>query len=395
MKENHVVLVDDNKQLVNGLADVIESETKGKYLVDRFFDAKSAIKYIDEEIDQNGDNLVMVGSDERLIGMQGHEFLQKLTKTHPLAKKMIFSAWSDVDPLVAMANMGINGFVNKQDQDSAGDPLINKILSLVSDWEKEDRIELDCGSVTVKQATTLYEKKAFSKTRFKIYTRPEVLNKSRENLRDEEWDHKMEWDHFDIGGLDELVVKRGVPIRYIVAMKNGECLGGSRIIEGFMPLEYQSVCIEDGFGFKEGEPYTVDHLRKKGVYTRESSRFIIDEDWKKERSNVLIGLCRVIDQSTADKNFLFCSSREKHLKLYSSMGFEIIGPRMKYTLHGRWYPMMRDRLKSLTDPDSIPGISKALIKRALEPIEGKERWAENANYLDSAAIEKGFYYAQK
>jgi len=395
MTEEHIVLVDDNKQLVNALADKIEEITNDKYLVDRFYDAKSALKYIDEEIDQAGDRLVLVGSDERLIGMQGHEFLQNLTKTHPLAKKIIFSAWSDPDPLIAMANMDINGFVNKQDQNSFGDPLIEKVIKLIDEWEKEEKIELDCGSITIKQATTLYEKCEFFKTRYKVYTRPEVMNKSSENLREEEMDIEMEWDNFDIGGIKQLVIKKGILTRYVVAMKNGKCLGGSRIIEGEMPLEYQSVCIENGFGFKKGDSFNVNHLRKKGIYTRESSRFIIDEDYKSERSNVLIGLCRVIDQTSADKNYLFCSSRGKHLKLYKGMGFEVIGPRMKYTLHGRWYPMMRDRLKSLISPDEIPGISKSLIKRALEPIEGKEKWAENANHIEQEAIRTGYYYEPK
>ena len=228
MREEHIVLVDDNKGLCNAISEQVDRKYGEKYSVDRFYDAQDAFDYIREDIDEVGDKLVMVGTDERLNGMQGHEFLEKLTKTHPKCKKFIFSAWSDVEALVSGINTHINGFVSKAEDGSAGDPLFELVDRLIKEYEIEPKLEYEFRDIVVKQADTLHEKHEFFKKRLQIYL--DAGHKSAASLRPEELDRNMEWDEYDPGGIEAMALSPQT--RYILAMKDGRCVGGARIIDG-------------------------------------------------------------------------------------------------------------------------------------------------------------------
>ena len=180
--------------------------------------------------------------------------------------------------------------------------------------------------------------------------------------------------------------------RYILAMKDGRCVGGARIIDGKCPLE-TGTCIADGFGFRAGDSFNLNDLRGNGVYGREISRLVVDLNHRKSSAIVLLSLFKMIEQLTNERNTLFCTSKEPQVGLYQAIGFKTIGPPINYSLEGEWLPMMRDRWKAIHDPSSIPGMSKKFHLKAIEPIPANDldKWNEYSRTINQEAIEKGLY----
>lgn len=393
MKE-HIVVVDDNKPLCNVVAEQLEEKFGDRYEIDRFYSARDALEFIREDIDHAGETLVLVASDERMDDMQGHELMMVLTDTHPKAKKIIFSAWSDVEALKSGINSGIDGFASKASMNSAGDELFLLIERLLNDYEVQPLLSFTLGDTTIKQADTLYEKQQFLKKRFEIYTGTGLVR--RESLTDYQLQQQMEWDEFDLGADKKMLMCP--QIRYVVALQHGQCVGGARIIEGHCPLDH-GVCVNDGAEFNvkgkfsAGQSFKLDRYRDEGITIREISRLVIDKAQRRGDAVTLISLFRMIHQLTADQNYLFCTSRPMQIGLYKAIGFEIIGPRINYKLSGDWVPMMRDEWKTIHHPNLIPGYNPDLSSKHGEPIPlaDIDKWAEYSRLYNEAAIEKGFY----
>ncbi len=397
MTEEYIVVVDDNKSLCNAIAQQLKDKyEEDGYSVAQFYGADEATSFIRTKIDDRGDRLCLVASDERLEGMQGHEFLAELGKTHPKAKKFIFSAWSDVSALISGINTNIDGFVSKASLDNVGDPLFELVEKLLDEYRSEPKLEYTVAGITFRQADTLHEKQEFLRRRFENYLRSGHI--SEDMISPEKLDLRMEWDEYDIGGNKSIILTS--KIRYLLAMKEGKCLGGVRVIDGKCPME-KGVCIgyekingglEKKFGI--GEKFSLDYLREQGIYTREISRFIIDKGYRRSSAVVLIGLLRLIEQLTSEQNTLFCTSKEEQLRLYREVGFEILGPRIEYTLKGEWIPMMRDRWKTLNRPETIPGMKVSFLQRVTEPIpiSDVDKWNEYSRTVNEEAINRGLYF---
>ena len=390
MSEEHIVVVDDNRELCNIIADEMEDRYE-EYVIDRFYDATDAKEFISAEIDEKGDRLALVASDERLRGLQGHEFLSDLTDTHPRSKKIIFSAYSDVEAIKAGVNRHFDAFVNKETASDAGDYLFDKVRELLEAHERQPCLEYTIGDITFKMADTLYEKQEFLRRRYEIYLK--AGHKDSKHMREEENEREMEWDRFDIGGSDQMILSPHT--RYILALDKARCVGGVRIIDGSCPME-DGYCVEEGYGFSEGDPFTLDFLKSEGVYTREISRLIVEEEYR-TNSVVLMGLFRMVSQLTSEQNWLLCTSKEEQKKLYQAIGFEQIGPKIEYSLKGQWIPMMRDMFKAIHEPEKVENISPRFHKRCIEPVPAsdQEKWNEYSRIINEEAINRGFYLNER
>ncbi len=207
----------------------------------------------------------------------------------------------------------------------------------------------------IRQAQTLAEKLDFLALRYQIYTKIKYIDS--EKLSETQNQLKLEWDEHDRGGKDTFLMDGH--IRYILAYQDNECIGGARIIDGECPLE-QGVCLCDskndlGFSYKTGEKFSLKKLRENGIKTREISRLIVH---KKAPKGVLENLFCVMEALTSDNDCLFCTAKKDQAALYQAIGFEIVGPPIKYTLSGEWFPMMRSRYQVFKAPHTIEGFEK-------------------------------------
>jgi hypothetical protein len=397
MAENHIFVVDDEEAVCNSLAQKMDNLYGDNYIISKFLDANEAIEFTND-IDEEEDNLALIISDEKLNGMQGHEFLEIMTKTHPLSKKILNSAYSIEEPLKKVVNLKIDGFANKEGTTVVGDQIFNLSDKLIKEYESEPRLEFTIANTTFSLVDTLYKKNAFGNLRYSVYL--DEGHKTQDMFREEEINHKMEWDEHDVGGIDALIINPHV--RYLVAMKDNKCVSGVRIIDGDLPMETGN-CISDKGVYKKGDKLDLmkltDQYSDVNIYKREISRLINHPNERDDPTSVsLFGLFRMVEQITKDQETMFCTATPGSIGLYQAVGFEIIGPDITYSLAGEWTPLMRNRWKAHNEPESI-GMGPneiGLHKMVTKPIKvtNAEQWSKYSESLNKAAIQTGYYNAK-
>lgn len=397
MDENleHIIVVDDEQHVLTSLKQRLNENYGDRYVIAPFLTAEAAIKYANA-IDLAGQKLALIISDEKMNTMQGHEFLAHMTGTHPLAKKILNSAYQVQDALSQAIDSGLDGFATKTSRDTVGDDIFRIVDKVIAKYEQEPSLSFTKKGITFSQADTLFKKNAFFGLRYEVYL--EEGHKTHDMFRDEEHEAKKEWDEHDLGGIDKLIISPH--IRYLVAMKGSECIGGVRIIDGDLPME-TGKCVSDFGAYKKDDILTLDRLSEvypdTDIYKREISRLIVHPEHR--ASYALFGLFRMIEQLTKEQETMFCTARPNTIGLYEAVGFETIGPNILYSLANEWTPLMRNRWKAHNEPESIGMDERAigLHKIVTRPIrsDDAETWARYSEKLNEAAIETGYYNAKR
>jgi len=392
MNTEHILLIDDLEGVCSSVAAKLQNKYGERYNIAKFLSGKEAVAYA-QELDQLGHKVVLVISDEKMVGMQGHEILEYFSKTHPRAKKILNSAWSVEDALKSAINSRVDGFFSKIGKQTMGEELYTLTDKLISEYESEPSLEFKVGSITFCQADTLHKKNLFASVRYKVYL--QEGHKTEEMFRPEEIENKKEWDESDLGGIDALILTPR--IRYLLAIKDNECIGGVRIIDGNLPME-TGIYVESGFGFENGQRLNLQEINEKNFpdiefYKREISRLIVHPNHRK--SYALFGLFRMVEQLTKGQPTMMCTSKDTQLGLYSAVGFEQIAPKIRYSLAGEWTPLMRVWWKAHHEQDAL-GMSeksKRLHKMVTEPLPAKDvkKWAEYSQRMNNAVVELGYY----
>jgi len=88
MNTEHILLIDDLEGVCSSVAAKLQNKYGERYNIAKFLSGKEAVAYA-QELDQLGHKVVLVISDEKMVGMQGHEILEYFSKTHPRAKKIL------------------------------------------------------------------------------------------------------------------------------------------------------------------------------------------------------------------------------------------------------------------------------------------------------------------
>ena len=340
-----------------------------------------AWNFIEDKIDPEGHKLILAVEAIPAINKgQSASMIERTVKSHPLTKKLLLY---DSNSENRVSNKNLTNYVEGGRDEIS---FIQKIGETIQEYLSKPKVEFSSNGTVFKMAETLYEKREFFKTRFKIYTCHEngVSLKNVENIPKRYAELYMEVDSFDSQDLTRMTHSRD--IRYIVAMNKGQCVGGARIIEGRCPLE-DGICVSDGREYLEnpnfsiGKRFTLDNYRKENIITREVSRLIVDSS--RESRQHVIQVLQMVDLLTCDEDTLFCTSQAnpEKIKFYKNLGFEIIGPKINYSLDGEWVPMIRHRNKANknlnmskeypeNDPDRIEGISKTIHERIItHPID--------------------------
>lgn len=374
MRSKHIVVVDDVEELLSSLERRLQSSYGNDYEVYGFTNAQDALKHVDNEIDANGNTLALVASDEKMSGMQGHELLEVIGRTHSNTKRILYSGYTDYSALREALNQGVNEFVQKADPNGSGEGLHTVIDAQLQEFERQPRIELELGDTVFRLADTQYEKQGLFACRYRNYLGARHL--AEEDLTEEQKKRKQEWDEYD-----------NMPsTRYVVAKINGSVIAGARIVDGKLPMETGTI-IETGEGF------SLDHYRDQGVYTREISRLVVDREQRTHSATVLTGVFRMIAHLTRDHDYMWCTSREKQIPLYQAIGFELTTNdqdepvAIEYRLRGTWYPMMWSWTKTIEEPNKIQGFDPSFHAQVIKQIErvDPEEWMEFSKRFNDLA----------
>ncbi|HBF13972.1 MAG TPA: hypothetical protein DDW49_11400 [Deltaproteobacteria bacterium] len=121
MKETKILIVDDEKELCQGLEKLIGSQG---YKVQSVFDGKKAVETIKKEL------FSLVILDLKLPGLSGEKVLRHLKIKRPKTKVIILTAHGTVNSAVKFLKMGVSQYLQKPFQPKQLIDLIQKEIGL-------------------------------------------------------------------------------------------------------------------------------------------------------------------------------------------------------------------------------------------------------------------------
>jgi thioredoxin reductase (NADPH) len=131
-----ILAVDDDPQVLAA----VRRDLRGRYREDyTTLSAGSGREALDavRELKSRGDALAMVISDQRMPGMLGHEVLAGVRELYPLARRLLLTAYSDIDAAIkAINDAHINHYLSKP-WDPPEEHLFPVVDDLLDDWKAE------------------------------------------------------------------------------------------------------------------------------------------------------------------------------------------------------------------------------------------------------------------
>ena len=362
MAREYLVVVDDVPEVLSSLERKLRKIYQSRYEICGFGNARDALSQV-AEIDERGDVLALVVTDEK---MRGHELLRALTKTHPNARRVLYSSYTDRHALKVAVDQGVHTIAPGADPNEGQDGLYTVIDRQLGVLEGQPKIELELGPVVVRLADTLHEKRGLLECRYREYLRAGHF--TEEDLTDEENESKQEWDEYD----------DSPNTRHVVAKTGGTIIGGGRIVDGALPIEECWIA-------ETGKRFSLDGYRDQGIHTREIGRVVIGREHGASRAIAVTGLFMMISHLTRDHDYMWCGSREKQAKMYQAIGFEFMlddeGEALVLEhpgLRGTWCPMVKSWTKTIEEPGTIKNFSPAFHALGTKQIEGVniDEWIE-------------------
>jgi thioredoxin reductase (NADPH) len=98
-----LLVVDDDPQVRAAVRRDLRSRYREEYAVVSAESGQEALAAV-SELKSRGDSLAMLISDQRMPGMQGHEVLARSREVYPSAKRVLLTAYSDIDAAVKAIN---------------------------------------------------------------------------------------------------------------------------------------------------------------------------------------------------------------------------------------------------------------------------------------------------
>ncbi len=99
-----MVVVDDDPQVLAALRRDLRTRYRESYGIAGATSGEEAISTL-RELKARGETLAIVISDQRMPGIQGTEVLAQSLEIYPLARRVLLTAYSDVDAAVRAINV--------------------------------------------------------------------------------------------------------------------------------------------------------------------------------------------------------------------------------------------------------------------------------------------------
>ncbi|MEP6617037.1 MAG: FAD-dependent oxidoreductase [Ginsengibacter sp.] len=103
MKLPYIIIIDDDKQVLRAIQHDIRNEFRDDYKVAATESATEALDVI-KELKLKNEEVALFISDQRMPEMEGIEFLEKANDIFPAAKKILLTAYSDIDAAIKAIN---------------------------------------------------------------------------------------------------------------------------------------------------------------------------------------------------------------------------------------------------------------------------------------------------
>jgi thioredoxin reductase (NADPH) len=131
-----LLIVDDDPQVLAAVRRDLRSHYRDNYTVMSATSGEQALSTA-RELKSRGDSLALLLSDQRMPGMLGSEVLAKSRETYPLARRVLLTAYSDIEAAVRAINEAhVDHYLSKP-WDPPEEHLFPVIDDLLSDWQAE------------------------------------------------------------------------------------------------------------------------------------------------------------------------------------------------------------------------------------------------------------------
>ena len=104
MNKPALLVVDDDPQVLAAVRRDLRSRYRQQYTVISASSGEEALATI-KELKARGDSLAIVVSDQRMPGLQGTNVLAQSREIYPLARRVLLTAYSDIDAAIKAINV--------------------------------------------------------------------------------------------------------------------------------------------------------------------------------------------------------------------------------------------------------------------------------------------------
>jgi thioredoxin reductase (NADPH) len=136
MNKPVLLIVDDDPQVLAAVRRDLRSRYRQHYTVMSAASGDEAVATI-RELKKRGDSLAMIVSDQRMPGMQGDELLARSRDSYPLARRVLLTAYSDIEAAVRAINSAHLDHYLSKPWDPPEEHLYPAIDDLLDAWQAE------------------------------------------------------------------------------------------------------------------------------------------------------------------------------------------------------------------------------------------------------------------
>ena len=136
MNKPVLMIVDDDPQVLAAVRRDLRSHYRENYTVMGASSGGDALEAM-RELKSRGDSLAMIISDQRMPGMMGSEVLAKSRAIYPLARRVLLTAYSDIDAAVKAINEAHLDHYLSKPWDPPEERLFPAVDDLLDGWQAE------------------------------------------------------------------------------------------------------------------------------------------------------------------------------------------------------------------------------------------------------------------
>ena len=136
MNKPVLMIVDDDPQVLAAVRRDLRSHYRENYMVMSASSGQEALNTA-RELKSRGDALAMVISDQRMPGMLGSEVLAKSRETYPLARRVLLTAYSDIEAAIKAINEAHLDHYLSKPWDPPEERLFPVVDDLLDAWQAE------------------------------------------------------------------------------------------------------------------------------------------------------------------------------------------------------------------------------------------------------------------
>ncbi len=141
MNEPVILVVDDDPQVLSAIRRDLRTRYRDEYRVLSANSGESALGAI-HQLKARSDALALIISDQRMPSMLGVDLLAKSREVYPIARRVLLTAYSDIDAAVRAINEAhLDRYLGKP-WDPPEEKLFPAIDDLLSSWQEEHRPEI-------------------------------------------------------------------------------------------------------------------------------------------------------------------------------------------------------------------------------------------------------------